>query len=143
LSRATTTDGNAAARDRRISRRDDEALGIERGAGDPGDDGFRDRSGADEPNRVSTFVSKASRRPCPRWPTGFSRGPSSSGTKGHALSRRNFLIATIEVGIVLGYACSALAVAEFPLAAGRKTAAGDLFESTIWYSIGRDGRIAR
>jgi isoquinoline 1-oxidoreductase beta subunit len=71
----------------------------------------------------------------------FSRGPSSPGPEGHALSRRNFLIATLEAGIVLGYARSALAAAEFPLAAGRTTTPSDLFEPTIWYSIGRDGRI--
>jgi CO/xanthine dehydrogenase Mo-binding subunit len=71
----------------------------------------------------------------------FSRTPCACGPEGDALSRRNFLIATIEAGIVLGYARSALAAAEFPLAAGRMTTPGDLFEPTIWYSIDRDGRI--
>lgn len=71
----------------------------------------------------------------------FSRTPRASGQEGYTLSRRNFLIATIEGSIVLGYARSALAAAEFPLDARRTTTAGDLFEPTIWYSIGRDGRI--
>ena len=48
----------------------------------------------------------------------FSRTPCTSDPKGYALSRRNFLIATIETDIVLGYGRSALAAAEFPLAAG-------------------------
>lgn len=42
---------------------------------------------------------------------------------------------------MLGYARSALAAAEFPLAAGHMTTPGDLIEPTIWYSIGRDGRL--
>jgi isoquinoline 1-oxidoreductase beta subunit len=71
----------------------------------------------------------------------FSRTPCTCSPEGHAPSRRNFLIATIEAGIVLGYARSALAAAEFPLDAGRMTTPGDLFEPTIWYSIDRDGRI--
>jgi CO/xanthine dehydrogenase Mo-binding subunit len=71
----------------------------------------------------------------------FSRTPHTSGLEGYRLSRRSFLIATIEAGIVLGYARSALAAAEFPLAASRMTTPSDLFEPTIWYSIGRDGRI--
>lgn len=71
----------------------------------------------------------------------FSRGSNSTRPEGHALSRRNFLIATLEAGIVLGYVRAALAAAEFPLAAGRTTTPGELFEPTIWYSIGRDGRI--
>jgi isoquinoline 1-oxidoreductase subunit beta len=71
----------------------------------------------------------------------LSRTPCTSGPQGFALSRRNFLIATVETGIVLGYARSALAAIEFPLTAGHATAHGNLFEPTIWYSIGRDGRI--
>ncbi|HEX8809222.1 MAG TPA: molybdopterin cofactor-binding domain-containing protein, partial [Xanthobacteraceae bacterium] len=67
--------------------------------------------------------------------------PTSSAPADFALSRRNFLIATIDAGIVLGYARSALAAVEFPLAAEDATAHGNLFEPTIWYSIDRDGRI--
>jgi isoquinoline 1-oxidoreductase subunit beta len=71
----------------------------------------------------------------------LSRTPCTSGSHDSALSRRNFLIATVETGIVLGYARSALAAVEFPLVAERATAHGNLFEPTIWYSIGRDGLI--
>ena len=71
----------------------------------------------------------------------LSRTPCTSGPQGFALSRRNFLIATVETGIVLGYARSALAAVEFPLAAEHATAHGNLFEPTIWYSIDRNGRI--
>src|SRR5262252_161833 len=71
----------------------------------------------------------------------LSRTPCSPGPQGFALSRRNFLIATVEAGIVLGYARSALSAVEFPLAAEHATTHGNLFEPTIWYSIGRDGRI--
>ena len=71
----------------------------------------------------------------------LSRTPCTSGPQGFALSRRNFLIVTVETGIVLGYARSALAAVEFPLAAEHATTHGNLFEPTIWYSIGRDGRI--
>jgi isoquinoline 1-oxidoreductase beta subunit len=71
----------------------------------------------------------------------LSRTPCTSGSDDSALSRRNFLIATVETGIVLGYARSALAAVEFPLVAERATAHGNLFEPTIWYSIGRDGLI--
>src|ERR1700720_3777799 len=67
--------------------------------------------------------------------------PSSSDPADFALSRRNFLVVTVEAGIVLGYARPALAAIEFPLTAGHATAHGNLFEPTIWYSIGRDGRI--
>jgi CO/xanthine dehydrogenase Mo-binding subunit len=49
------------------------------------------------------------------------------------------LIATVEAGIVLGYAKPALTAVEFPLAAQRGTTPGKLFEPTIWYSIDRDG----
>jgi isoquinoline 1-oxidoreductase subunit beta len=69
----------------------------------------------------------------------FRRSPCTSGSEGFALSRRNFLIATVETGIVLAYAKPALTAVEFPLAARRMTNPGDLFESTIWYSIDRDG----
>ena len=71
----------------------------------------------------------------------LSRRPCTPGPQGFALSRRNFLIATVETGIVLGYARSAFSAVEFPLAAEHATAYGNLFEPTIWYSIGRDGRI--
>jgi isoquinoline 1-oxidoreductase subunit beta len=67
--------------------------------------------------------------------------PSSSDPADFALSRRNFLIATIDAGIVLGYARPALAAIEFPLTAEHSTAPGNLFEPTIWYAIGRDGQI--
>jgi isoquinoline 1-oxidoreductase subunit beta len=67
--------------------------------------------------------------------------PSSSDPAQFALSRRNFLIVTVETGIVLGYARSVLAAVEFPLTAERGAAYGNLFEPTIWYSIGHDGRI--
>jgi len=71
----------------------------------------------------------------------LSRTPCTSGPQSFALSRRNFLIATVEAGIVLGYARSARSAVELPLAAEHATAHGNLFEPTIWYSIGRDGRI--
>jgi isoquinoline 1-oxidoreductase subunit beta len=71
----------------------------------------------------------------------FSRTPCTSSPEGFALSRRNFLIVTVETGIVLGYARSALAAVEFPLAAEHAAPHGDLFKPTIWYSIDRDGRI--
>jgi isoquinoline 1-oxidoreductase subunit beta len=71
----------------------------------------------------------------------FSRTPCTSSPEGLALSRRNFLIVTVETGIVLGYARSALAAVEFPLAAEHAAPHGDLFKPTIWYSIDRDGRI--
>src|SRR6516225_5818431 len=67
--------------------------------------------------------------------------PPSSDPADFALSRRNFLIVTVEAGIVLGYACSALAAVEFSLTAEHASAHDNLFEPTIWYSIGRDGRI--
>lgn len=70
----------------------------------------------------------------------FCRSSSSDPTE-FALSRRNFLIVTVETGIALGYARSALAAVAFPVAAEHAAADGDLFEPTIWYSIGRDGRI--
>jgi hypothetical protein len=57
--------------------------------------------------------------------------PSSSDPADFALSRRNFLVVTVEAGIVLGYARSALAAVEFPLTAGHATAHGNLFEPTI------------
>jgi isoquinoline 1-oxidoreductase subunit beta len=71
----------------------------------------------------------------------LSRTPYTSGPQGFWLSRRKFLIATIEAGIVLGYARSARSAVEFPLTAEYSTAPGKLFEPTIWYAIGRDGQI--
>src|SRR5215467_9152489 len=71
----------------------------------------------------------------------FRRSPCTSGSEGFALSRRNFLIATVEAGIVLGYARPALTAVEFPLAARSTTTPADLFEPTIWYSIDRDGGV--
>jgi isoquinoline 1-oxidoreductase subunit beta len=71
----------------------------------------------------------------------FSGNTRTSAQEAFAPSRRSFLIAMIESGVVLGYAGSALATIEFPLAAERVTAAGKLFEPTIWYAIGRDGEV--
>ena len=71
----------------------------------------------------------------------FRGGACASGSKVFTPSRRNFLIATVEAGIVLGYARPALSAVEFPLAARRTTTPGDLFEPTIWYAIDRDGQV--
>jgi CO/xanthine dehydrogenase Mo-binding subunit len=64
-----------------------------------------------------------------------------SDFSGIAITRRNFVIAMAEAGIVLGYARSALAAVEFPSAAANTTTTGAQFEPTIWYAIGRDGAV--
>jgi isoquinoline 1-oxidoreductase subunit beta len=68
-------------------------------------------------------------------------GLCSSSLDAHALSRRDFLIAMVGTGIVLGYARSALAVVELPLSAEHTKASGDRFEPTIWYAIDRNGAV--
>jgi CO/xanthine dehydrogenase Mo-binding subunit len=67
------------------------------------------------------------------------RSSSESNPENFAASRRNFLIAMVGSGIVLGYARSTTAAVEFPLAAAHATAPGNLFEPTIWYAIDRNG----
>jgi isoquinoline 1-oxidoreductase subunit beta len=69
----------------------------------------------------------------------FSHSLIKSGHAAAAPSRRDFLIAAVGTGIVLGYAGSALAAFELPR--GAATAPGDQFEPTIWYAIGRDGAV--
>jgi isoquinoline 1-oxidoreductase subunit beta len=70
----------------------------------------------------------------------FSHSLIKSGHAAAAPSRRDFLIAAVGTGIVLGYAGSALAAFELPR--GAATAPGDQFEPTIWYAIGRDGAVS-
>jgi isoquinoline 1-oxidoreductase beta subunit len=65
-------------------------------------------------------------------------GTPNQGTSPAFPSRRSFLIAVVETGIVLGFA-----------RAGRTASSGgrgevmpsDLFEPTIWYSIDRNGLV--
>lgn len=67
--------------------------------------------------------------------------PCPSSAESRTPSRRNFLIAVVESGVVLGYARSALAAVELPLAASHATAPGNQFEPTIWYAIDRNGAV--
>src|ERR1700733_722127 len=71
----------------------------------------------------------------------FPGGLCTSSLDAHALSRRDFLIAMVGTGIVLGYARSALAAVELPLRAEHTNAPGDWFEPTIWYAIDRNGAV--
>lgn len=70
-----------------------------------------------------------------------SRSTSDPYPDNFAASRRSFLIAMVGSSTVLGYARSALAAVEFPLAATHAAAPGNLFEPTIWYAIGDDGAV--
>src|ERR1700675_1867093 len=56
-------------------------------------------------------------------------------------SRRGFLIAMMETGVVLGFTRSGLAAVDLPMSATREAeiAPADLFEPTIWYGIDRSG----
>jgi CO/xanthine dehydrogenase Mo-binding subunit len=58
-------------------------------------------------------------------------------------SRRGFLIAMMETGVILGFTRSGLAAVELPSSAAREAeiALGDLFEPTIWYGIDRSGTV--
>src|ERR1700688_2404347 len=71
----------------------------------------------------------------------FAGGLCSSSLDAHELSRRDFLIAMVGTGIVLGYARSALAAVELPLSAEHTNAPGNRFEPTIWYAIDRNGAV--
>jgi isoquinoline 1-oxidoreductase subunit beta len=71
----------------------------------------------------------------------FPNNASEPDLKNVAGSRRNFLIAMVGSGIVLGFARSALAAVEFPLTAEHLTAPGNLFEPTIWYAIDLNGAV--
>lgn len=71
----------------------------------------------------------------------FSHHLGKSRHAAAAPSRRDFLIATVGTGIVLGYARAASAAFELPLSAEGNMAPGDRFEPTIWYAIGRDGAV--
>ncbi|MDT5347151.1 MAG: isoquinoline 1-oxidoreductase subunit beta [Mycobacterium sp.] len=58
-------------------------------------------------------------------------------------SRRGFLIAMMEIGVVLGFTRSGLTAVELPSSAAREgeIAPAELFEPTIWYGIDRSGLV--